>query len=90
MKICHILKNAINLDLESIDILEIHCILNGNHRRPRPVIPKFRNSESKVNIIRNRSKSEIKKMCFTMHDYLTPSNAKLIRDLNNDNASRSA
>lgn len=81
--LCHILKNAINLDLDPTDILEIHRIPNGNQRGPRPVIAKFRNSESKLKIIRNRSNSEIKKM-FTMHDHLTPANAKLIRDLNND------
>ena len=82
-ELCRILKNSVDLDLDPNDVLEIHRIPSGHQNGPRPVIAKFRNSDSKIKVIRNRSKSELKKV-FLMYDHLTPLNTTLLRDLNND------
>jgi cytoplasmic iron level regulating protein YaaA (DUF328/UPF0246 family) len=53
------------------------------------VIAKFKNSESKIAVIRNRSKEEVKKH-FMMFDHLTQRNSQLLRDLNNNEKIQSA
>ena len=87
--LCKILKETVNVDLDAADILDIHRVPGGETRGSRPVIAKFRNTEVKIKVIKNRSKEEIKKR-FLMHDHLTQMNAQLIRDLNRDDRIQSA
>lgn len=47
------------------------------------MIAKFRDTETKVKVIKNRSQDKLKKH-FIMFDHLTPMNAKLMRDLKDD------
>ncbi|XP_078314714.1 uncharacterized protein LOC144619735 [Crassostrea virginica] len=78
-----ILRTTVGLDLDPTDILEIHRIPGGAQKGPRPVIAKFRNSETKIKIIRKRQNDQLKKH-FHMHDHLTTMNGRLIYDLNKD------
>lgn len=77
------------MDLDPSDVLAIHRIPGGDGKGPRPVIAKFRNTEVKIAVIKNRSNDKLKK-CFTMHDHLTYFNAKLLRNLNGDPRIQSA
>ena len=86
---CKILKASANVELEPVDILAIHRVPGGMKDGPRPVIAKFRDPETKIRVIKNRSQEKIKKH-FIMHDHITPMNAKLIRDLNEDSRIHSA
>lgn len=52
-------------------------------RRTVPVIAKFHDTDTKIKVIKNRSKEEIEKR-FVMHDHLTQMNAHLIKALNRD------
>ncbi|XP_062599015.1 uncharacterized protein LOC134260484 [Saccostrea cucullata] len=89
-ELCAILKETVNVDLQPTDILAIHRVPgSGGNVGPRPVIAKFRNTETKVMVIKNRSNAELKKR-FVMHDHVTPMNAKLIKDLNEDERIKSA
>lgn len=88
-KLCTILKEAVKMDLDPSDVLAIHRIPGGDGKGPRPVIAKFRNTEVKIAVIKNRSNDKLKK-CFTMHDHLTYFNAKLLRNLNGDPRIQSA
>lgn len=72
--LCRILKETVNIDLDASDVLAIHRVPGGNRGRPRPVIAKFRDTDTKIRVIKNRSKDEIKKR-FVMHDHLTQMNA---------------
>lgn len=87
-KLCKILKEAVKMDLDPSDVLAIHRI-PGDGKGPRPVIAKFRNTEIKIAVIKNRSNDKLKKI-FTMHDHLTQFNAKLLRNLNGDPRIKSA
>lgn len=79
-----ILKSTVGIELDPHDVLEIHRIPGGGAQNgPRPVIAKFRNSETKIRVIRKRQDAQLKKHFF-MHDHLTTMNGHLIRDLNND------
>ena len=46
-----ILKSTVDLDINPDDILAIHRIPGGDQRGPRPVIAKFKNTETKVKVI---------------------------------------
>lgn len=81
--LCHILKSTINIDLAPADVIAIHRVPGGARDGPRPVIAKFRDTETKVKVIKNRSQDKLKKH-FIMFDHLTPMNAKLMRDLKDD------
>lgn len=81
--LCRILKETVNIDLDASDVLAIHRVPGGNRGGPRPVIAKFRDTDTKIKVIKNRSKDEIKKR-FVMHDHLTQMNAQLIKTLNLD------
>lgn len=89
MDLCTILKEKAGVALDPNDVLEIHRLPQGNRGGIRPVIAKFKSTEVKVKVIKNRSKEEIKK-CFTMYDHITPMNAKLIHDLNKNPQIQSA
>lgn len=79
-----ILKSTVGIELDPHDVVEIHRIPGGGAQNgPRPVIAKFRNSETKIKVIRKRQDAQLKKHFF-MHDHLTAMNGHLIRDLNND------
>uniref|UniRef100_K1PTC4 Uncharacterized protein n=1 Tax=Magallana gigas TaxID=29159 RepID=K1PTC4_MAGGI len=64
------------------DILKINRI-PGEQGRIRPVIAKLRNSDSKIKIIKHRSKDGVKSH-FKMYDHITHQNAELLRQLNKD------
>lgn len=89
MDLCSILKEKAGVVLDPNEVLEIHRLPQGNRGGIRPVIAKFKSTEVKVKVIKNRSKEEIRK-CFTMYDHITPMNAKLIHDLNNNPQIQSA
>ena len=78
-----ILKSTVDLDINPDDILAIHRIPWGDQRGPKPVIAKFKNTETKVKVIRKRQEKQLKKH-FSMYDHLTPLNAQLLLDLNED------
>ena len=81
--LCAILKTA-GVTTDPTDILAIHRIPAGSKDgKPRPVIAKFKDTDTKIKIIRNRSKEIVKKH-FIMYDHITPMNAQLLRDLNSD------
>ena len=64
-----------------MDILAIYRILTGSKNgKPRPVIAKFKDTDTKIKIIRNRSNEIVKKHSI-MFDHITPMNAQLLRDL---------
>lgn len=81
MDLCTILKEKSGVVLDLNDVLEIHRLPQGNRGGIKLVIAKFKSTEVKVKVIKNRSKEEIKNN-FTMYDHITPMNAKLIHDLN--------
>jgi hypothetical protein len=87
-ELCAIMRETVNVTIEPMDILAIHRI-PGAQGKSRPVIAKFRDSDSKVRVIRNRSKGEVKKH-FLMFDHLTQMNSQLLRELNNDARIQSA
>lgn len=87
-ELCVIMKEAAKVTIDPADILAIHRI-PGAKGKIRPVIAKFKNSESKITVIRNRSKEEVKKR-FKMFDHITQMNSQLLRDLNNDEKIQSA
>ena len=66
-----ILKLTVDLDINPDDILAIHRTPGGDQRGPRPVIAKFKNTETKVKVIRKRQDEQLKKH-FSMYDHLTP------------------
>lgn len=77
-----IMNQAAGVTIEPNDILEIHRI-PGEQGRIRPVIAKLRNSDSKIKIIKHRSKDGVKKH-LTIYDHITHQNAELLRQLNKD------
>lgn len=77
-----IMKQTTGVTVEPSDILEIHRI-PGEQGRIRPVIAKLRNSDSKIKIIKHRSKDGVKSH-FKMYDHITHQNAELLRQLNKD------
>ena len=87
--LCRILKETVNLELPSTDILAIHRIPGRTRDRPRPVIAKFRDPETKIKIIKKRSQEALKRH-FIMYDHITAMNSKLIHDLNDDTRIHSA
>lgn len=72
-----IMKQTTGVTIEPSDMLEIHHI-PGEQGRIRPVISKLRNSESKIKIIKHRSKDGVKSH-FKMYDHITHQNAELLR-----------
>lgn len=86
--LCTIMKETVNVTIDRTDILAIHRV-PGAQGKSRPVIAKFKDSETKVRVIRNRSKEEVKKR-FMMFDHLTQMNSQLLRELNNDSRIQSA
>lgn len=62
------MKETVGVIIDPADILEIHRI-PGKHGKIRPVIAKFKNTEAKVNLIKHRSKQEVKKN-FIMFDHI--------------------
>ena len=78
-----ILKSTVDLDINPDDILAIHRILGRDQRGPKPVIAKFKITETKVKVIRKRQDEQLEKH-FSKYDHLTPLNAQLLRDLNQD------
>lgn len=83
--LCRILKETVNIDLDASDVLAIHRVPGGNRGGPRPVIAKFRDTDTKIRVIKNRYKDVITcKKRFVMHDHLTQMNAQLFKTLNRD------
>ena len=81
--LCAILKAA-GVTTDPTDILAIHRIPAGSKDgKLTPVIAKFKDTDTNIRIIRNRSKEIVKKH-FIIFDHITPMNAKLLRDLNGD------
>ena len=87
-ELCVVMKQAANVNINPADILAIHRI-PGAKGKIRPVIAKFKNAETKINVIRHRSKEDVKQH-FMMFDHLTQRNAQLLRDLNNNEKIQSA
>ena len=77
-ELCKILKEKTDVVVDPSDILAIHRV-PSKVPGPKPVIVKFLNSEIKTAVIRKR---KTLKSVFSMHDHITPLNAKLIGDLN--------
>ena len=86
--LCTIMKETAGVIIDPSDILEIHRI-PGEQGKIRPVIAKFKNTETKVKVIKHRSKAEVKKN-FIMFDHITQQNSQLIRQLNKDQRIQSA
>ena len=57
--LCAIMKETVNLTINPADILAIHRI-PGTQGKTRPVIAKFNDADTKIKVIRNRSKEEVK------------------------------
>ncbi|KAK3105555.1 hypothetical protein FSP39_000343 [Pinctada imbricata] len=74
---CKILNEKTDVNVDPSDILAIHRV-PSKVPGPKPVIVKFINSEIKTAVIRKR---KTLKSVFSMHDHITPMNAKLIGDL---------
>lgn len=58
--ICHKLKTTVNIDLAPADVIAIHLVQGGAREGPRPVITKFRDTETKVKVIKKRSQDKLK------------------------------
>lgn len=87
-ELCSIMRETVNLTIDPTDILAIHRI-PGTQGKSRPVIAKFKDADTKIKVIRNRSKEEVKKR-FVMFDHLTQMNSQLLRELNNNERIQSA
>lgn len=79
---CDIMKTA-GITFYPLGILAIHRIPGSKDGKPYLVIAKFKDMDTKVRLIRNRSKEQMKGH-FIMFDHITPMNAQLLRELNGD------
>lgn len=57
---CLILKTTVNIDLAPADVIAIHRVPGGARKGQRTVIAKFRDTETKVKVIKNRSQDKLK------------------------------
>ena len=74
--LCRILKNSIDFDLDSYDIIDIHRIPSGHQYGSRP----FRKQNQSYS---KQVKVQLKKVVM-MYDRLTLLNTILLRNQNND------
>ena len=80
--LCTIIKKTAGVIIELSDILQIQGIPE-EQGKIRPIIANLKNTETKVKIIKHRSKAEVKKKSITF-DHITQQNSQLIRQLNKD------